>query len=108
MDAEAEKRIQAQIAAMTSMYRAQQINGDLFHKLLICAAYEFSVRGEHLRAAAVVQGIPAEYFRDVQRQQMDEDTEYQAVAYILAQNLVESGLVQLGAKISVTMPAARA
>jgi hypothetical protein len=110
MDAEAEKKCDEQLAALTSMYREKQLEANLYYKCLVALAYEFSIGDKHLRAATLAQGIPLEYFRDVQRQQMQEDPNYAYVAYTLALNLLQQGFVHIGAgpTLSPTMAPASA
>lgn len=105
---EVEKAIQETITVVTAMFKAGQIDSDVYYKALVCTAYEFTAAGVPLRAAAIVQQIPIEYFQAVQRQQMQDDSNYALVAYELALSLVHGGLVHLGPKVSPTMPAASA
>lgn len=105
---ELQKQIQDQLAAVTGMYRNGQVVADTYHKCLVAIAYEYAVADEALRAAAIIQAIPVEYFKDVQPQQMREDPNYCIVAYETAMALVQGGVVHLGPKVLTNQPAASA
>jgi hypothetical protein len=108
MDERIERQLQESLAVVTQMYRQGVLAPDDYHKCVVSLAYEFSVAGYHLRAASIIQSVPLEYFQSVQRKQMEEDGRYAYIAYTLALNLVQNGLVHLGPKVAATMPAASA
>jgi uncharacterized protein with von Willebrand factor type A (vWA) domain len=102
------KVIQEEISAFGAMLRSKQINEELYHKLLVAAAYQFANVGEFLRAAAVVQSIPVEYFQNVQPRHMTEDKDYCEASYALAKMLVEQNLIDLAPAVAYNHPPAQA
>lgn len=104
-----EKAIEEQVAALNDLHREGKLDANTYYKNLVLTAHEYSSRGAALKAAAVVQGIPLEYFRQVQRKQMTEDPVYAKQAYTLALALVAEGLIHMSAYVpEVNMPAASA
>jgi hypothetical protein len=105
---ELEEKIQKSVAALTNMFRTGVLPADQYYKTMVCMAYEYSVVGEQIRALALLQGIPLEYFEKVQGPQMAEDPQYAHLGYLLAKNILESGYVHMGPNITPTMPPAKA
>lgn len=100
--------VQEEISAFGTMLEMGQINQDLYHKLLVTAAFQFAQLGEFMRAAATVQLVPPEYFQNVQARHMAEDKDYCEVAFDLAKALVDNDLIDLAPQAAYNHPPAQA
>lgn len=103
-----DKKLQEEIAALGDLNRAGTLDANTYFKMLVGIAYQYAKLDAHVKAAAVMQGVPLDYFREVQRRHMAEDAEYASQAYELALSLVQNGLVHLGPKPRANMPVASA
>jgi hypothetical protein len=108
MDAEKEKQLEASMAAMIGLLREGKIERDAYCKQMVIVAAEFSQAGEQIRAASIVSMLPLDYFKNVQKNQMEADTDYAFRAYSLALNLVQGGFVHLGSSMRPTQAPALA
>lgn len=105
---EVRKGIDDAFAAVRSLHRDGKLSDDLYHKSVVCLAYEYAVLGEMLACAATLQLVPVTYSGDVMRQQMREDEAFRVVATTVARKLVEAGLVDLGRGLVPTQKGAQA
>lgn len=109
MDAKTEAELEASVAALTSLYKARQIEPKDYYKGMLSIAYNYCTEGDKLRAASIAQGIPRDYYESVHRQQMTEDPNFSYVSYSLALELLHAGYVSLtGPTPASTMKAASA
>lgn len=109
MDPKVEAHCEESIAALTSLYKEKRIEPEHYFKGMLVVAYEYSQAGDNLRAASIAQGIPQDYYRERQRQQMIEDPNFSYISYTLALNLFQAGYVSLsGPAPTTTQQPARA
>ena len=101
---EVARQVALSYSAIREMRKQGQIDDAQLYKMTVSLAYEFSVIGEMESAVSMLQGIPVEYFKNTQQQQMDQDGTYRQVATELAQKLVDSGIVSLNKMPAVNMP----
>jgi hypothetical protein len=102
------KLIQDQLVAVQQLRRDEKIDENVYHKCMVAIAYEYAVRDEGLRAAALIQTIPIEYFRNVQPQQMRDDPAFCTIAFVTAMKLVKDGFVEIGPKLVINQGPANA
>lgn len=81
---------------------------DLYHKLIVCVAYEYLVAGEQQQGLVQLSRVPPSYFLDVQVKQMDEDRSYRDLVVLLSYKLVQLGVVDMEEHMEPTMAPAEA
>lgn len=83
------------------MHRTGALPDEVYHKFLVSLAYEFSQADEVLRAVALLQSVPVEYFQNSLITQMKEDSNFAHVAYSVAKAVHDSGVSLSDAKLGV-------
>jgi hypothetical protein len=108
MDSEKEKQLEFSMSAMTNLFRENKVDRDTYCKMMVITAFEFANAGEQIRAASIISMLPLDYFKNVQKSQMEADTDYAYMAYSLALSMVQGGFVHLGASLRPTQAPAMA
>lgn len=91
-------KLQIEIKSLGDLHRERKIGTNTYYKMLVATAAEMARNGGLHQAAAVVQGLPSEYFEKELVSQMNADAEFFAVAVYLAKVFVDSHIVD-GASI---------
>ena len=93
-------RLDSVEAAVRDLRLRDQINDDTFHKNMVNIAYDHVVNEDLGATVRLIRACGPEYFQDTIRAQMEEDAEFCEVAYIIAQWLLDTGVVDLGPRFN--------
>lgn len=102
------EQIDQSLLDVEKMRQSGGFTDDLYHKLLVCVAYEYLVAGEQQQGLVQLSRIPPSYFLDVQMGQMAEDRSYRDLVVLLSYRLIQLGVVDTEEHMQPTMAPAEA
>jgi hypothetical protein len=102
------KRLDDTYAAMRDMFSKGQIEANTYYKTLVCIAYEYAMDEELDVAVSLLDECAVGYFGAPIMEQMDADPAFLEVATVLANALVEHGVVSLAPSAESTQTPAEA
>ncbi len=96
MDEELRTKSVDAVRAMKDLYKQGQITPEIFHKSLVCLAYEFAVGNETGWVTKLLLEVPMAYYKDDQPQQCVDDPKYAELCLDLSRLLILYGMVDIG------------
>jgi hypothetical protein len=99
------EKADAALKVVEDIYKTGSMSDGSYYKCLVSLAYEYCLADEDQMALVLISRAPAEYYRVVQPQQMEVDSQYRDLVVLLAYRLIQMGVVDENPHVPTMAPA---
>jgi hypothetical protein len=98
-------KVDAALKMIEDIRKTGTLSDGAYYKCLVSLAYEYCMAEEDQLALVLLAKAPAEYYKVVQPQQMEDDASYRDLVILLAYRIIQMGVVDGAEEVHApTMP----